>query len=78
MQVSEFKSLAGAPDLPPELADTDLIEDYLIRLFLHGSRAESAYLGEDSPNRRWKFYIDQSGVVRGEVKLPVSVDVQVQ
>jgi hypothetical protein len=77
MKVSDFKALPNAPDLPAELQDDDLIEDYLIRLFIHGARAETFHVA-DTDTRKWKFYIDQNGAVRGEVKLPVAIDVSAQ
>lgn len=77
MLVSEFKALPGAPALPPGLPDDALVEDYLIKVFNHASRIER-YVNPGGGDRLWKFYIDQDGVIRGEVRVPVSVNVTVQ
>jgi hypothetical protein len=76
MLVSEFRASSGAPPLPASLPDDALLEDYLIKVCNHASRVERFV--SPTANQRWKFYIDQDGVARGEVNLDIlSVGLQV-
>jgi hypothetical protein len=78
MKISEFRAMPNAPELPPELGDDDLLEDYLIRVFLHGARVEKHIYGPQHPSLRWHFSVAANGTIRGEVKLPVTFYVNVQ
>lgn len=70
MRIHEFKSLvSGAPIMPLGLSDDALLEAYLIHVFSHAARVQDA-IGGDA----WRFYIDQTGSVRGEVKIPQAID----
>jgi len=77
MRIADFRALPNAPALPAELNDDDLLEDYLIRVFMHGSKVEKAIYGPQSKLLRWAFTIAKDGTIQGEIKLPVSFDVSV-
>ncbi len=73
MKLSDFKTtLPGAPPLPASLPDDYPLEQYIIDLFAHAKRVEG-----ETKKPLWSFSIDSNGTVRGDLKVPVTIEVQV-
>lgn len=75
MTKTQFAAVAGAPDLPATVAENG-VDQYFLDLVRHASLVEtSVNAGLDSASRT-NYYsnsIDENGIFRGAVRLPVSV-----
>ncbi|MEM1366615.1 MAG: hypothetical protein AAGG02_01095 [Cyanobacteria bacterium P01_H01_bin.15] len=78
MKVSEFKALVpDHPELPAELGDDDLIDQWVLDCLHHAAKVE-AELIRDPKLRLFSFSIDPVGTVKASMQFRVSYQVEAE